>query len=241
MFSFWTFTGPFLHAWNRNFGKTFPPPVLLFWWVLTDFQKESFVMTASHTTGIQNIHLLLTLVYRALNVSITFKTKWPPNWIYYISNAHISTKMYTFKLMNACLWTTMDGKASWSINGDQRHQQGTKLENVESQNVLDKGFALVWVSCDSSFHPKNYTSELCLLFSTTLSVNKKRWNDTFPHSWLVSHLQRPHTGVSISLLLWSVCTKFYEEWEQFMTLQHASFVADKILHVYWDSSYLCLH
>ena len=45
--------------------------------------------------------------------------------------------------MNAYLGITMDGKASWTINGDQENWQGTKPESVKSRIVLDQRFALV--------------------------------------------------------------------------------------------------
>ena len=31
--------------------------------------------------------------------------------------------------MKACLWSTNDGNASWTVNERQKHWQGTKLEN----------------------------------------------------------------------------------------------------------------
>ena len=45
---------------------------------------------------------------------IATKTKWPPDWMYYASNAnmYISAKVYPFALMRASLWSTTDGKAS---------------------------------------------------------------------------------------------------------------------------------
>ena len=45
----------------------------------------------------------------------------------------------------------------------------------------------------------------------------------------------PYRGTSISSLLGSVCTKFYEEEEQFEPRSLASFVGDEVLHAYCDS------
>ena len=42
---------------------------------------------------------------------------------------YISAKMYSFALMKAHLWTIMDGNASWTVNGLQRHLQSTKPES----------------------------------------------------------------------------------------------------------------
>ena len=61
------------------------------------------------------------------------------------------------------------------------------------------------------FHSKNNTNEPHILVSSTFLVNKDRQNNMFPFSWLVNELQRPHTGISSSSLLWSAHTKFYEE------------------------------
>ena len=65
------------------------------------------------------------------------QNKMPPHWMYYASNPHmyISTKTYIFVLMIASLWSTTNGKASWTINGHHRHQQGIyqtrKLQGCE--------------------------------------------------------------------------------------------------------------
>ena len=44
------------------------------------------------------------------------KTKWPPHWIYYASIGYISAKTQSLVLMKAYLWSTNDGKASWTVN-----------------------------------------------------------------------------------------------------------------------------
>ena len=38
--------------------------------------------------------------------------KLPSHWIYYASNAYVSSKTYTFALMRASVWSTTEGKAS---------------------------------------------------------------------------------------------------------------------------------
>ena len=37
------------------------------------------------------------------------------HWMYYVSNAYISTQTYTSTLMKAFQWSTTDGKASWTV------------------------------------------------------------------------------------------------------------------------------
>ena len=54
------------------------------------------------------------------------KTKWPPHWIYYVSIAYISVKTQSSALMEAYLWSTDNGNASWTVNGRQGPRQGTK-------------------------------------------------------------------------------------------------------------------
>ena len=54
------------------------------------------------------------------------KTKWPPHWIYYASIAYISATTRRSALMNAYLWSTNDGNASWTVNRHQGPRQGMK-------------------------------------------------------------------------------------------------------------------
>ena len=56
----------------------------------------------------------------------------------------------------------------------------------------------------------------------------------------------PYWGIHVFAInflrkLWSVRSKIYEEEEEFALLPLASFVADSVLHAYWDSIYLLNH
>ena len=77
------------------------------------------------------------------------KTKWPPHWIYYASNAYISAKTYTFELMKAhlCGLLQMAKLAESSMDvrntGKVPNQKVAKSQIVLLLLVLDKKFALV--------------------------------------------------------------------------------------------------
>ena len=107
--------------------------------------------------------------------------------------------------------------------------------------VLGKSFALVYLSHDGRFHPKNNTNQLRLLVSSTFSVLRQESMEPQISLFLTTVTL---TGVSISLLLisyrrlLSVQPKNHEELEQFKILPLASFVAGRVLHAYWGSSYL---
>ena len=94
-----------------------------------------------------NIYAVLVIYHwrrESVNIRIATKTKWPSRWMYYVSNACISTKTGTSVLMKAYLWSTSVGKGNWSINGRQRHWQGTKPKVAKSRIVL--------ITCIYIFH-----------------------------------------------------------------------------------------
>ena len=73
--------------------------------------------------------------------------------MYYMLNTYISTKMWTSALTKANLWSTNDGKASWSINGRQTHQQGV-------MELSCGGNSKVFFTADLSLLPTTFTSPL---------------------------------------------------------------------------------
>ena len=54
--------------------------------------------------------------------------------MYYISNAYILVKTSSSALAKVFLWSTTDDKASWTVNGRQRHQEGTKPASAKITN-----------------------------------------------------------------------------------------------------------
>ena len=108
------------------------------------------------------------------------KTKCPPHWIYYASNAYILAITQAFALMKAYmyLWTTTDGKASLTFNWHQKRQQGTKPESGKIANCSYsyyyscKKFIPRQPSHDTRHCFMNNTNELCLLVSRAFWVRK---------------------------------------------------------------------
>ena len=80
------------------------------------------------------ILLLINNVGRTLFIRIATKTKWPPRWIYYASNAYISVKTWTLALTKAYLWSTSDSKTYWTVNRRHQHRLGTEPESGKIAN-----------------------------------------------------------------------------------------------------------
>ena len=95
------------------------------------------------------LHSFLIINLDRMLFRIATETKWPPRWMYYESNAYISAKMWISALTKAYLWSTSDGKASWTGNGHQWHWQGTKPASGKTANCSYS--ALNSLFRDSSF------------------------------------------------------------------------------------------
>ena len=69
-------------------------------------------------------------------------------WIYYASIAYISAKTRSLALMNAYLWSTNDGNASWAVNGREGPRQGTEPASGKIAN------------CSSYYYYSHYSCKI---------------------------------------------------------------------------------
>ena len=119
---------------------------------------------------------------------------------------HISVKMCTSTLLKVYLWSTNDGKASWTVNGRRRRWQGTNtasgktLNSYSSYSYSHTKYIPWQLSHGSSYCFLKNTNKLCLFISSTLLVKKiDRSTNYLIHSWIRKKTGWTWTGVFISL------------------------------------------
>ena len=129
----------------------------------------------------------------------------PLNVLYYISNVYISIKTVGYSTYEGLLhlWFANNGQASWTINGRQRYQQGTKPVSVKLANCSYSYSSFSYSYSHKEFIPQQHShgsryfsikkmKELHLLFSSALWWKRiNRMANYLIYSWIRKKTVRP--------------------------------------------------
>ena len=90
-----------------------------------------------------NCFIILIINVAKMLILTLSRKKWPHHWISCTSINYISATTWSSALTKACLWSTNNCNASWTVNGCQGPWQGMKPASDKARIVLLIPFILV--------------------------------------------------------------------------------------------------